>query len=211
MLTIASPNTDRTLLTTAELRSAAGVTDSSRDVELTALGDYIAAVITNACQVVRVGATPPTLRLESVVETFHRRGHNHHSNDEPLVPSRRPVASITSVVEGTATLDASSYEIDGTLLYRLSGTRRGCWRHGPVVVSYDAGWATVPNDLRYAAIRFVQGALVQGDRDPMLKRKVTVGVSEYEWWVDPTKDNIVPLDVMDILINGGYVNRWAWL
>lgn len=208
MLTIALPNTDRTLLTIAELRSAAGVVGSSRDAELTALGGYVSAVITTACQVARAGATPPTLRLESVVETFH---HRRHQGIDPLIPSRRPVASITSVLEGTAELDASSYQLDGTLLYRLSGDRRGYWRHSPVVVSYDAGWATVPDDLRYAAIRFVQSALISGDRDPMLKRKVTVGVSEYEWWVDPTRDSVVPAEVMDILTMGGYVNRWAWL
>lgn len=208
MLTIASPNTDRSLLTLAELRAAAGVTDESRDIELSALGGYVSAVITSACAVVRVGAIPPTLRLESVVETFHCLRTRFQS---PLIPSRRPVASITSVLEGTTELDASGYETDGTAFYRLSGTHRACWQYGPVVVSYAAGWAVVPDDLKYAAMKFIQSALIQGDRDPMLKRKVTVGVSEYEWWVDPTKDNVVPAEVMDILAMGGYVNRWGWL
>jgi hypothetical protein len=208
MLTIASPNTDRSLLTLAELRAAAGATDESRDIELSALGGYISSVITNACSVVRVGAIPPTLRLESVVETFHCHRHRF---EEPLVPSRRPVAAITSILEGANALDVSAYEMDGTLLYRLNNGRRGCWQHSPVTVAYDAGWAVVPDDLRYAAMKFIQSALIQGDRDPMLKRKVTVGVSEYEWWVDPTKDKVVPPEVMDILISGGYCNQWGWM
>jgi hypothetical protein len=208
MLTIATPATDRTLLTIAELRAAAGVTDTSRDAELTALGNYIAAVIASACGVARVGVVPPTLRLESVVETFRCGGL--HTRDV-LQPARLPVATITSVTEGTSSLGAAEYELDGTLLYRVSGTRRTCWHYGPVVIAYDGGWAIVPDDLKYAAMRFVQSALIQGDRDPMLKRKVTVGVSEYEWWVDPTKDSVVPAEVMDILNMAGYVNRWTWV
>jgi hypothetical protein len=208
MLTIASPNTDRSLLTLAELRAAAGVTDESRDLELSALGGYVSGVITSACSVVRVGAIPPTLRLESVVETFHCDRRRY---EEPLMPSRRPIAAITSVTEGSNVLDPSAYEIDGISLYRLSGTRRACWQHSPVVVAYDAGWAIVPDDLRYAAMKFVQVALVQGGRDPLLKRKVTVGVSEYEWFVDLTKEGVVPPEVMDILVMGGYVNRWGWM
>ncbi len=200
-----SPNSDRSLLTIEELRSAASVTDSSRDAELTALGGFIAAVITSACSVTPVGANPPTLRLESVIETFY---HHHHGR-EAMALARFPVASINSVTEGTSTLSPSDYELDGTILYRMSGTRRTHWRHGPVVVAYDAGWAVVPDDLKYAAILFVQAAVLAGSRDPMLKRRVTVGVSEYEWWVDPTRDKVVPADVMDILVIGGYVNSWS--
>jgi len=208
MLTIPSPNTDRTLLTIAELRAAAGVSGTSRDTELTALGGYIGAVIASACGVARVGAIPPTLRLESVVETFYCGGT--HSRDA-LQLARLPVAAITTVTESTSTLSAADYQLDGTMLYRMSSTRRSCWHFGPVVVAYNAGWAVVPDDLKYAAIKFVQSALVQGGRDPMLKRKVTVGVSEYEWWVDPSKDSVVPAEVMEILNMAGYVNRWAWI
>jgi hypothetical protein len=74
-----------------------------------------------------------------------------------------------------------------------------------------AGWADVPAGLKWAARKFVQAVLLDDGRDPMLKRKVTIGVSEYEWWVDPTKDSIVPAEVMDVLLRGGYVNRWGWL
>jgi molecular chaperone DnaK (HSP70) len=77
------------------------------------------------------------------------------------------------------------------------------------VVVYSAGYATVPDDLKYAAIKFVQGELSNSARDPSLKRLKIEGVSEREWWVpdNPTKDSIVPPDVMDILRRGGYVNE----
>jgi hypothetical protein len=48
MLQIPSPNTDRSLLTIAELRAAAGVTGTARDAELQVVGDATAALITSA-------------------------------------------------------------------------------------------------------------------------------------------------------------------
>lgn len=207
MLIIASPNADRSLLTLAERRSAAGVTDNSRDIELTALGGYVDAAITKACRVSVDGATPPTLRLESVSETW-RLTWEHSS----LILARRPVVAITSVTENDTLLTADDdYEIETAsgLLYRLSGGTRICWPCGVIAMPYSAGYATVPDDLKYAAIKFMRALLQSGDRDPMLKMKRTEGVSEYQWWVDPTKDSIVPAEVMDILSLGGYVNTWV--
>jgi hypothetical protein len=216
MLQIPSPNTDRSLLTIAELRAAAGVTGTARDAELQVVGDATAALITSACQVKRVGAIPPTLRLEAVVETFARPlVHSHLSlsvgRDGALWPSRLPIVSVESVVESTRTLTTSEYQIDGAALYRLSAGSRMHWCGHPIVVSYTAGFATVPADLKWAAMKFVQAALIENGRDPLLKRKVTVGVSEYEWFVDLTKQSVVPPEVMDILVRGGYANRWAWM
>jgi hypothetical protein len=216
MLTIPSPNTDRSLLTIAELRAAAGVTGTARDAELQVLGDATAAMITSACQVTRVGAIPPTLREEAVVETFSQPVvHSYQwlpvERAGALHPSRLPIVSVTSVVEGTRTLATSDYQIDGAALYRLSGAYRAHWCGDPIVVSYTAGWATVPADLKWAAMKFVQAAILENGRDPLLKRKVTVGVSEYEWWVDPTRDSVIPPEVLDILARGGYLNRWAWM
>jgi hypothetical protein len=138
MLTISSPNTDRSLLTLAELRAAAGATDGSQDAVLTPLGNYVAAMITKACNVARAGAIPPTLRLETVSETFRLK-----SQQSSLVLARRPVVSFTSVTISSSESDTSDYE-------------------------YDAAAGVLYN---------------------------------------PTKDSIVPPDVMDILRRGGYVNE----
>lgn len=208
LLTIPSPNTDRSLLTLAELRVAAGVTDNSRDAELTLLGDYISATITSACHVLTAGAIPPTLRLESVTETFRTR---YSSHPQALPLGRRPVVAITSVTEDTTVLATTDYEEDQNLLYRLSGSRHIRWPCTAVLVAYSAGYATVPADLKYAALKFARATVQTSDRDPALKRKVTQGVSEYEWWVDPTKDKVIPPEVFDILVSGGYVRQWSWL
>jgi len=206
MLTIASPNTDRSLLTLAELRGAAGVADNSRDAELTALGDYVSAMITKACKVQAAGNIPPTLREETVQQTIRFQGRR-----QSFTLARRPVVSIATVTENGSEISDSNYEYDASagLLYRLNCGVRSYWffdNPHHLVVEYTAGWATVPADLKYAAIKYVKAEITTGSRDPLLKRVRIDGVSEREFWVDPKKDDSVPSDVMSILIRGGYVN-----
>lgn len=205
ILTVTSPNTDRSLLTAAELRTAAGASDNSQDASLALLGGYVSSSIAKACNVAVDGVTPPTLRLETATDTFRLVG-----SQRELILSRRPVVSITSVTENGTLLTAADYEVDADagLLYRLSSSVRIYWPGVTIVIVYPAGYATVPDDLKYAAIKFVQAELQQGGRDPLLKRRKIEGVSEYEWWVDPTKDSIIPAEVMDILLRGGYINTW---
>jgi hypothetical protein len=208
VLTIASPNTDRTLLDITELRAAAGVSNGSKDTELTLLGGYVAASITKACKVATDGAIPPTLRLETVSETFRLHYQHNSSRRSSLILARLPIIAIASVTENDTLLDTDQFEYDAAagLLYRLSGSCRVPWCGGTVVVVYSAGYAVVPDDLKYAAIKFVKAALQQDSRDPMLMSKRTEGVSEYRWFVDPTKESVVPAEVMDLLERGGYVN-----
>lgn len=62
-----------------------------------------------------------------------------------------PVNSITSVKEDTATLDPTTYYFDGAIgvVYR----RYGLWINLPqiYVIAYNAGTATVPDDIKEAA------------------------------------------------------------
>jgi len=204
MITVPYPNTDRSLLTIEQLRAAAGLAtdDTSQDAMLTPLGGYISAAITTACKVARAGALPPTLRLETVVETFRLK-----SCQPSLVLARHPVVEIETLVTSGSTID---YELDAAagILYSLSGDAHIHWGIGPVEITYSAGYEDVPDDLVYAAQRFVQGELAAVSRDPSLKRLKIEGISEREWWVptNQTRDSIIPADVMDILVSGGYVN-----
>lgn len=216
MLSIPSPNTDRSLLTIAELRSAAGVIGVGKDPELRALGGYVSAAITKACRVAVAGAVPPTLRLESVSETFRRgyhRRYRHQQVTNSLILARRPVVSITSLTEDGVALDPAVYcevEAASGLLYRLSGTvtpYRIPWCAATVVVGSDAGYAIVPDDLKYAAIKFVKLVLQQGDRDPLQRMETIPGVLERQWWVEPKREVGVPPEVMDLLEQGGFVNE----
>lgn len=214
LLTITYPNNDRSLLTLAELQAAAsGYTIT--DANLILLGNYVSAAITGACKVAKatLGAIPPTLREEGVSETFQLKSCQGY-----LALARKPVVEINTVVDNNSSLTvATDIEVDGGLVYRVTSGVRTSWACGTVEIDYTAGWEIVPDDLKYAAIKFVQAELVNGygsssgTRDPLLKRKTTVGVSEYEWWVDPTKDSIVPADVMSLLVAGGYVRKFGWL
>ena len=203
MLSIPSPNTDRSLLTRAQLRAAVGVEDGSKDAELIDLGNYVAVLIAQACRVATAPAIPPTLRLETVVETIVLG-----ACAEWLDLARRPMTTITSVIENGTEIDSTGYRLAGSAgrLQRRSGSFAALWqRDCDIVVTYSAGWATVPDDLARAAIKFVQAEWNQGSRDPLLRRVRVEGVSEREYWVDPTKDSVVPADVMDILERGGFV------
>lgn len=214
MLTIASPNTDRSLLTLAELRAAIGVSDSSKDATLVPLGDYVSAMITSACKVAKSGVIPPTLRLETVTETFLFK-----SLQRSLVLARRPVVDIVSVTTSGSDISDADFTVDAAagVLYRSNG--EGCWISelygrcsywscGNTVIEYSAGYEVVPADMKYAAIKFVQAENTTGSRDPNLKSLRIDGVSERQWWVPDKSSNTsaVPGEVMDILIRGGYTN-----
>ncbi len=213
MLTIASPNTDRSLLTLAELRAAAGVSDGSKDATLVPLGEYISSLITSACKVQRSGIIPATLRLETVTETFLFK-----SLQKSLVLARRPVVEIISVTQTESLLSPTEYALDAAagVLYRslypyyytMPHGPWGWWPLGNTIVEYSAGFEVVPSDLKYAAIKFVQSEIITTNRDPLLKRLSIAGVSDREWWVADRQSNTsaIPGEVMDILIRGGYVN-----
>ena len=203
MLSIPSPNTDRSLLTRAQLRAAVGVEDGSKDAALIELGNYVAVLIAQACRVATAAGIPPTLRLETIVETIVLG-----TCSEWLDLARRPVTTINSVIENGTEIDSTGYRVAGSAgrLQRRSGSFAALWpRDRDIVVTYSAGWANVPDDLARAAIKFVQAEWNQGSRDPLLRRVRVEGVSEREYWVDPTKDSVVPADVMDILERGGFV------
>ncbi len=213
MLTIASPNTDRSLLTLAELRAAVGVSDDSKDATLIPLGAYVSAMITAACKVQKSGVIPPTLRLETVTETFLFR-----SLQKSLVLARRPIVEIVSVTTAGSAIADTDFIVDASsgVLYRSNGEGYwisdfcgpcSYWSCGNTVIEYSAGYDVVPDDLKYAAIKFVQSENTTGSRDPNLKSLRIDGVSERTWWVSDTKaTSSIPSETMDILIRGGYVN-----
>lgn len=206
MITITSQSSDRSLLTLGELRSAVGATGSAQDAKLQMLGNYVAAAITKACGVSSAAAAVPTLRLESLRETVRLDSRQNY-----LSLSRWPVVELTSVTENDVAVETGGYEADGRMLYRISGDTRICWPCGQIVVEYSAGYEIVPDDLKFAAIKFVQAEWAQGGRDPLLRSESIPDVISREYWVDPTKESVIPAEVMDLLERGGYVEKWAWM
>lgn len=203
MLTIVTPAPDPSLLTIAELRAAAGVADQSSDAALILIGQEASLAIARACGVAQAGTSIPTLRAEIVAETVRL-----HTARQAVVLSRRPVSAVASVTEDGDSLVVADYEVDSAsgLLYRLDSDKRVHWDPTKVVVTYTAGFAVVPPDLRRATMKMVTDMWSTAGRDPNLKRVRIEGVSEREFWVAPTTDPLVPAEVMDLL--APYRNHW---
>lgn len=193
------------MLTLPELREAVGITDRNSDAALIRLGARVAASLARACKIEASGATPATFRQETITVTYRRqRRHFELNHPEELILPRRPVVSIASVTEDGVTLDATDYEADTSagLLYRLCDSYRTYWWALTTVVVFDAGWDTVPDELKLAAAKtanLIWASNGPAPRDPNLKRERVEGVSEFEYWVPPKDDPLLPQDVLDLL------------
>jgi hypothetical protein len=201
---VTTPATDLTLLAIGELRAAVGVTDQTRDVELKILGKRVSDRITQACRVKADGATPPTLRKESLSETFRMpaRYDYHRHQPQELILARFPIVTVTSVTEDGTALTASDYKLLGKsgMLLRLSSDGHSRpWCGSITTIAYDAGWATVPESLKMAAEQLARAYWFQNSRDPALRQISVPGVIEKQFWVGASGDPDIPQNVMDML------------
>lgn len=181
---ITTPATDRTLLTIDELRFLAGVSNGARDLELRNLETRIAASIMSECNIAIGSGAEPTLRRETLTETIYAP-----MDGEFLILSRRHSVSVSSLTLDGSIISASGYVVDpekGVLL-RLEGTYPCYWSGQIAVVLYDAGFATVPGDLKQAAMDYFRGSLAEAGRDPFVKSETKdvpgVGSRTREFWV----------------------------
>lgn len=183
VLTVTNPASDLALLTIAEMREAAGVTGSEQDVKLTALGQRIAASITSECNIAIGNGGEPTLRQETLTETFYLDW------EAELILARRHNIAISSIVSDAVAVDGSDYLVDpeSGILTRLSDDIPIGWDAQKIVVVYQAGFATVPGDLQQAAMDFFRSAWLEQGRDPLVKSERTdiPGIMEREtaYWV----------------------------
>lgn len=200
------------LLTTAEARTALGITGGARDADIDRLVARVSASIFKACKLATDGIHAPTLLSEEMTETF-RLTCNTQS---PLRLSRRRVSEVSTVTEAGTELDEDGVEIDRAsgLLYKLSSGEPTCWSSGTIVVEYVAGFTSVPNDLKLIAEEWVRNVWrdsyqdASNITDPLLKVEDIPGVLRIERWVDPTKTDALPEFVRSALIDGGYIETW---
>lgn len=205
-LTITTPASELTLLTVAERRAAAGATDGSRDAELLALDLSISASIMSECNIaIGVGAEP-TLRKETLTETFF------WPMGCDIVLSRRHnvvISSITnSLVPGVAddvVMDVGDYMVDpeSGILTRLWIGYPAEWYWQTVVVVYDAGFETIPADLKRAVTDFFRASLNEAERDPFVKSEsievVGVDTVRRDYWVGSVPGTVSEGAVPDIV------------
>lgn len=193
-LAVTTAASDTGLLTLAELRAAVGVEGTGDDAALRVLGGRVADLIARACKVPSAGVTLPTLRLETVTDTFRLEV----GRLQRLTLSRRPIVSVSSVTEAGTVLEATDYEIEAAngILLRLVSDLPAWWNCGKIVVAYQAGWATVPADLKAMAAKLAMILWSETARDPSLKRVRIDGVSEREYWVGPADDPLMPAEIL---------------
>ncbi len=195
-ITQAAP--DRGLLAIEDLRSAAGVSGSTQDATLMKTGMAVADTISGWCCIAGAGIAAPTLRQETLAQTFWLDGPV-----ESLILARRFLGTI-SIVENGATLDAADFLVNSRagVLRRLRNGAPCPWTPGTVVVTYQAGFADVPTDLAAVAAEMVSRRSGTA-RDPMLKReRVDVaGIEqvEREYWVDAAAAVDITPDMADVL------------
>ena len=94
---------------------------------------------------------------------------------------------VNSVVEDGVTLAATAYELDGSLLYRLSDDMRVEWNAAKVVITYAAGYVLLtdtPQDLERACIATLAAIHAARGRDPRIRSEAADGVGSVSY-LDP--------------------------
>jgi hypothetical protein len=176
-LVITTPAGDPSLAPIAALRAAAGLSsdDSSRDAELTELGKRISAEIVEACRIAVGEGEEPTLRKETLSETFTG------CCDDVLILARRHNVKITSVTENgrAVTIDARGLKSESGLLERWVNGCRSRWTANEIVVVYDAGFDVSPASLVGVVTDLARIRLSQASVDPLVK-SVRVEVTDVD-------------------------------
>lgn len=219
MLIVTEPAADLQILTPAELRVAIGLEDddTSQDARLASLGLAAASSLAAAVGYRRAaydaslaadsppltGAAPLTLKRESLVETIRMPWMTSYRT---VFLGRWPVHQIVSVSEMGSALVTSDWEVDAPYgaLFRISGTAVTTWGSGALVVTYDAGWDTVPEDLKGFASSLVNSYYLSSGDDPSAKTEEAPGVYSISRWVDSDADRVVPKEITTGLVRAGY-------
>lgn len=202
ILTVTTPATDLLLLTDAEARQAIGEAGAAADgAKVLQLRKAVSAAITSRCNVWASGAVPATLRLETLSQM-----NRLDCPVEQVRLVRRPVVEIVSVTEDGSAVVAADYELDASagLLRRLCGDYPSRWGCLKVVVAYRAGWATVPDNLRAAAMKLATVVWSEAGRDSGLRSIEIPDVITKEYWVGPADDPLIAREIEELLAD--YIN-----
>jgi len=174
-VSVAASSRDLTVLETvkAELK----ITNSDSDEDLARLiSDQSAVAVT-------------FLRRELAQETLVDSFRVWCATSAPLLLSRRPLVSITSIVEDGETLTTDDYEIEAEtgFVWRLDGDdNRSCWAPCKVVVTFVAGYdllTTLPRDIERGVLALIKRSYFSASRDPMAKAEEVEGIGRTEYWV----------------------------
>ena len=180
MLTVLEKAENQDLVALALVKGAFDVSDNKQDEKLKRLISQSSGMIASYCNRVFL--------KETISETFrshsnHRGGiyahHHGHHQSVFLLLKRRPIASVTSLIECDVALDPSEYAVDylqGSL-ERLCDDRSAHWR-GTCVVTYVGGYelADVPPDLQGATFDLISYLQQRSNRDQTVQSLEIPGV-----------------------------------
>lgn len=176
MLTVVTPPASNALTTLATAQRELGLAVGADTV---GIGDLIAQA-SAACAA--YCARPEGFGRATLRQT-ERPGYRR----DVLLLDRDLAPAITAVTVDGVALAAAGWELDGSLLYRLSGLDRVAWDAGVVVIDYAAGYAlpgSVPPDVERACLVVVQSLYSARARDPMVRSENVDGVGAVSY-LDP--------------------------
>lgn len=162
----------------------------------------VSELLAGACNLQRAGAATLTLREETLSETFRLR-----CPLDVLYLSRKPVVEVLLVTENDDTLyETDDYEqISERSIQRMQSGSVSWWATGKTVVSFRAGFAVVPPGLKELAAKLATTLKFERGRDSSLGSMEVPGVLSETYRYGRPDDPLVPAEIMEGLVNGGYV------
>ncbi len=166
---VITPATSFALATLDEAKAALGIdpSDTSQDAAVQMQIDAVSAAVSNYCNRI------------FVVQTYRDQLRGHcGSYGEPISTRQWPIVLSETgvpqvvVTENGAALDPSLLEVypDTGALYRLDGALSpSLWASPLLVIDYQAGYETVPPDLRGATLEWLTARWGATGRDPGLR------------------------------------------
>lgn len=182
---VVTPAASYNLIDLVSLRTLLGIPDTSVDAYLNLVIPQASAAAANYANRV--------FPVETLQDSFwpQRRGRRYQPrraiqpNDLPLNLSRWPVTAITSVTEAvggvlpTTLVQDTDFKLDairGELLRLDFLGYPTPWVADAIVVTYSAGFATIPADVQMAVAGWIKAVRFAQTRDPALKSENIPGV-----------------------------------
>lgn len=198
--TVTTPATSYNLIDLAAAKAEFQLTSTKDDDWLTQTIPQVSKMIANECRRV--------FPVETVTNQFIHEGERRIrlKNTGNLVLSRYPVVSVASVTEcGVVLTENVDFIVDyqnGLVIRTLAGAiGYRFWNNPPIIVSYTAGYPTIPDDLVGIALRILSMRYRQRSRDPLLKSQSAPQTGDQQYWVGgmPGQSGPFPPDIQAYL------------
>lgn len=216
-----TPASDLKLLTIEEMRGACSISGNGKDSDLIALEKRVALRLARVCKVRQDDTTPPTFRKETIIETFHYYTNfgriwswnnidldlpNRINRSNAICLSRKFVTVVNSLtLGGTELTEDTDFEVQKTsgMIKRLYGSNINTvdLTSNDLIVNYDCGFDTVPDDLKLAAEQLIRNYYFQNTRDSAVREIEIPGVIRrvYTSGSGSGSEPDISQDILDIL------------